>query len=129
MQALLGSWRPARGASSPFCVPAVPLGMQVGALRESGVSFCPAETPWAGIQVCGALGCFPLPRWEDRGTVGLLKVTPWGGAVVCAPHPLTSEIAVTVIAAIYLALSVLQAPLWGLWPWDQFLCVGLVTPF
>lgn len=50
------------------------LDMQVGALWEQGVS-CPAETHLMGIQDYRALGHFPLPRWEDKGTAGLPTVT------------------------------------------------------
>lgn len=75
------------------------------------------------------LGHFPLPSREDGGTVGLSTVAPPCGNVFCSTYLLKSEITVTVIAAIRPALSLLWALCWVLWPWHQFLGVGLITPF
>lgn len=90
---------------------------------------CPAEIHLTGIQDWRAWGHFPLPRWEEGGTVGLSTVTPRVGTVFCSTYLLKSEIIATVIAAIHPALALPQALCWVLWPGDQFLDVGLITPF
>lgn len=69
------------------------------------------------------------PDGKRGGTVGLSTVTPRISTVFCLTYLLKSEIIATVIAAIHPALALPQALCWVLWPGDQFLDVGLITPF